>query len=199
MCAVPVPWCRHLSWRRLLCRHGLRQDRSDADEHDTRMKKSRSPQTLGREQTYLGENSLSSRYFRSLWLCLLSNMQAESDVFVMETGQSGGWGEEKGECPPTWVREVASSERTQPCPAEKTALSSHSPSPLPPPREGPDHRPKPPESPLPPIALHTPEWSSPALSTLALVGKCYAFSAGRLSQSLHRKASAPCIITSVLG
>lgn len=57
-------------------------------------KKAETPKLWGREETYLGENSFSSRYFRSLWPPLLSNMQAGSNVFVTETGQ-GGWGGEE--------------------------------------------------------------------------------------------------------
>lgn len=53
------------------------------------------PKLWGRERTYLGENSFSSRYFDSLWPLLLSNMQVKPNVFVMET-HWWAWG--KVEC-----------------------------------------------------------------------------------------------------
>lgn len=89
-------------------------------------KKAENPKLWGREQTYLGENSFSSRYFHSLWPLLLSHMQVESNVFVVETGQQE-WGELSA-LPAVWgMRPILKGP------------------PPPPPRKGPGgHRPKPP-------------------------------------------------------
>lgn len=101
-------------------------------------------------------------------------MQAESNVFVMETGQCrwGGGGKE-GEGPPAHVRDVASSERTTHDQQRKQRFLPQSPSSPPP--QGKARTPQTEASwclPFLPLHPHTPMWSSPALFTLALVGKC---------------------------
>lgn len=62
---------------------------------------------------YLGENSFSSRYFNSPWPLLLSNMQVESNVFVIR--HISGFGvNKKVTCSPRYGRDLASSQRTAP-------------------------------------------------------------------------------------
>lgn len=86
MQAVPLPRCTYLSQHRLwFCDRLSRRDWFDADENNIN-KKADTPKLWGREKTYLGENSFSSRYFNSLWALLLSDMQAESNTFVIGFG-----------------------------------------------------------------------------------------------------------------
>lgn len=86
MQAVPLPRCTYLSQHRLwFCDRLSRRDWFDADENNIN-KKADTSKLWGREKTYLGENSFSSRYCNSLWALLLSNMQAESNPLVIGFG-----------------------------------------------------------------------------------------------------------------
>lgn len=88
-----------------------RRDLFDADENTTNTK-AETPRLWGRERTYLGENSFSSRYFDSLWPVLWSNMQVAWSFCYWDTLVGLGW--RRKVCSPSYVRDFAVPRRTCP-------------------------------------------------------------------------------------
>lgn len=139
-------------------------------------KKSRNPQTLG--------EGADISWWKLLFLKIFPFPLATSAVHYAgwircfcngDRPERVGRGRKVSVLPTGWGRSLVLKGTSHDQQRKTERFLPHSPSSLPPPRKGPDTTHQTEASwclPLPPMDLHIPTWSSPALFTLALVGKC---------------------------